>query len=134
MAAGIGTAWLIQVEDDGNPGTYLTIGLQRGGDINFTLDEADITTKSSANWHEGIPSIRNWSMSGEGVVDQANTVQDELEEMFINRVQKNVRLLTANGVTYTGKATLTDFSRSIPHDGEVTLSFTLQGSGALTKV
>jgi len=134
MAAGSGFGWVLQVEDDANPGTYLTIGGKRNVDMARTLGTADTTSQDSNNNEEHVPTIKSTTFDFSGVIDEANNVQDELEEMHDNRVQKNIKFLSAGGGSWTGKATLTEFSISAPHDGEVTLSASLKLTAAVTKV
>ena len=38
-----------------------TLAGGRSDSLTRNSDEADITTKSSGGWHEGLPTLRNWS-------------------------------------------------------------------------
>ena len=111
---------------------YTTVGGQRNATLSMGTDEIDVTDKASSNWHEGLPSIRNWSIEGDGLLVQDDSGLQELEDAFIGGEKIKVQLLTASGKTYTGDAILTDFSYEAPYDDAATASYTLTGSGALT--
>lgn len=134
MAATLGVPWLLQVEDDGNPGTYLTVGGQDGLDLNESLGTADTTTKDSNHWEEHIPAFRRMTAEINGIIDEANNVQDELEEMLINRVQKNIKIISAAGGSWTGKASLTEFTRSAAKEEAVRFTASILFTAAVTKV
>lgn len=134
MPAVSGVDFIVQV----NTGTeaapvWTAVGGQRGATLNMGTDEIDTTSKDSAGWHEGLPSIRNWSLDFDALLIQGDAGLTALENMFMNHTQVQVRLSTPSAATYTGKATLTDFSYEGPHDGEATASGSLTGTGALTK-
>lgn len=112
--------------------TYTTVGGQRNVTLSLGTDEIDVTDKASGNWHEGLPSIRNWSLEGDGLLVQDDAGLQELEDAYMNQEKIKVQLLTASGKTYTGDAILTDFSYEGPYDDAATASYTLTGSGALT--
>lgn len=134
MAATTGVDFLIKV----NTGTtqspvWTSVGGQRGATLSMTTAEADTTNKDSDGWHEGLPTIRSWSISGDGLIIETDTGFGELLDAYINNTQVSVQLATAGTKKYSGLATLTDFSYDAPYDGEATCSYTLTGSGALTK-
>lgn len=134
MPAVSGVDFIVQV----NTGTdaapvWTPVGGQRGATLNMSTDEIDVTSKDSNNWHEGLPSIRNWSLDFDALLIQGDAGLTALENAFMGQTQVQVRLATPSGSTYTGKATLTDFSYEAPYDGEATASGSLTGTGALTK-
>lgn len=133
MAKVSGVSFLVKV----NTGTvatpvYTAVGGQRNATLSMGTDEIDLTDKASSNWHEGLPSVRNWSIEGDGLLVQDDAGLQELEDAFIGGEMLKVQLLTASGKTYTGDAILTDFSYEAPYDDAATASYTLTGSGALT--
>lgn len=134
MPAVSGVSFIVQV----NTGTdaapvWTAVGGQREATLNMSTDEIDTTSKDSQGWHEGLPSLRNWSLDFDALLIQGDAGLEALENAFMNQTQVQVRLATPSGATYTGKATLTDFSYEAPYDGEATASGSLTGTGALTK-
>jgi len=57
MAGVSGVTFLIQVNTgtETSP-TWTAVGGQRGATLNRSVDEADVTSKDSLGWHEGLPS------------------------------------------------------------------------------
>ncbi len=134
MPAVTGISFLVYVNTgtDASP-VWTVVAGQRGANLNMSLDEADTTSKDSSGWHEGLPTIRSWSIDFDALLIQGDAGLTALENMFMNKSQVKIQLQTPAASTYTGKATLTDFSYDAPHDGEATASGSLTGTGALTK-
>ena len=134
MSAVTGVDFLIQV----NTGTeaapvWTTVAGQQNATLNREVDDADITSKDSNGWYEGLPTIRNWSIDFDGLIVESDTGYQALEDAYMNNEILQVQLLTPAGNKYTGKAYLTDFPIEAPYDDAATYSGTLQGTGPLTK-
>lgn len=132
MAAVSGVSYLFQVNTgtDATP-VYTTMAGGRGATLTLDVDEIDVTSKDSSSWHEGLPSIRSWSMDFEGLLLEDQNTYDKVREMYINNVQLKVQLLTPASKTFTGKATLTTLAIEGPHDDALTISGTVRGTAAL---
>lgn len=127
-----GVTFLLEV----NTGTdavpvYTAAAGGRNATLNLSVDEIDITSKDSNNWHEGLPSIRSWSIDFDELFVENDNGLVVIQNMYFNNVQLKVRCKTPLLKTFSGKVTLTDFSLEGPYDGEMTVSGTLQGTGAL---
>lgn len=105
---------------------------QRGGSLKRSTAEADLTTKDSNNWHEGAPTIRSWSLDGDGLIIENDTGYGALKTAWANNEKVQVKLETPDGNTEIGMATITDFSGDFPYDAESTYTVSLVGSGSLT--
>lgn len=134
MPAVTGVSFLtyINTGTDASPVWTLIAG-QRGATLNMSIDEADTTSKDSSGWHEGLPTIRNWSIDFDALIIEGDAGLTAVENMFINKTQVKIELRTPAASKYTGKATLTDLSYDTPHDAEATCSGTFTGTGSLTK-
>lgn len=113
--------------------TWTLVAGQRNATLTMSTDEVDITSKNSNGWHEGLPSIRSWSIEFDALLIEDDDGLAAIEDAFMNGTQVQVQIVTPAGNKYDGNATLTDFSYEGPYDGEATASGTLTGSGALTK-
>lgn len=113
--------------------TYTKVAGQRGGSLKRTTGEADMTTKDSNNWHEGKPTIRSWSIDGDGLIIENDTGYSAIKTAWLANEQVQVQMVTADGHTNTGMATITDFSDDVPYDAEATYTIALAGSGALVE-
>jgi len=127
-----GVTFLIQVNTGTETTTWTAVGGQRGATLNRSVDEADVTSKESLGWHEGLPTIKNWSIDFDGLVIEDNTAYKRLETAYMNNEVLQVQVITPAGNKYSGKAFLTDFSIDAPYDDAMTYSGTLQGTGSLT--
>lgn len=65
-AAKLGLGSLLRVDPAGGS-TYQTVVNQTNGVLNINLGTSDITTKSSSQWMEFLPSIRSWDGTIEGI-------------------------------------------------------------------
>lgn len=134
MPAVSGVDFIVKV----NTGTeaspvWTAVAGQRNATLNMGMEEIDITSKDSQGWHEGLPGVRNWSIDFDGLIIEDDAGLSALEDAYMNKAQVEVQLVTPAGYTYSGKATLTDFSYDTPYEGEATADGTLTGTGALTK-
>ena len=134
MPAVTGVDFLIQVNTgtEATP-TWTTVAGQQNATLNREVDEADITSKDSDGWYEGLPTIRNWSIDFDGLIVEDDTGYKALEDAYMNNEILQVQIVTPVGNKYTGKAYLTDFPIEAPYDDAATYSGTLQGTGPLTK-
>lgn len=134
MSAVTGVDFLIKVNTgtEGAP-VWTVVAGQRDATLSMGTDEVDITSKDSGGWHEGIPSVRNWSIDFDALLIEGDAGLSALEDAYMSKTQVQVQLATPANNTYTGKATLTDFSYAAPYEGEATASGSLTGTGALTK-
>ena len=129
--ADTGLTFLLSVDEGG--AVYNTLGGQRSTGFERTTDEADATDKDSGEWHEGIPTTRNWVFNADGVLEEGDTAYGDLEDAWMNNVQISVRITTPGGSTYTGTATVTQLNLDGPYDDVLSYSVTLQGTAALVK-
>lgn len=133
MPAVTGINFLLQIEDSGNPGTYIDLGGQRNATLNTSMNIADSTNKTSGGWSENLPTFRSWSITFDSLFITADAQMLELRNAYLNNTQLNVRLNDSVSVeTYTGLASISDLSIDGPFDDVMILAGTLTGSGALT--
>jgi TP901-1 family phage major tail protein len=132
MAAISGVSFLFQpnVGTDAVP-SYATMAGGRGATLTMDVDEIDVTCKDSNLWHEGLPSTRKWSLDFKGLLLEDQYTYDVVRNCFLNQLQLRVRMLTPGGKSFTGKATLKNFSIDGPHDDAMSISGSFQGTGAL---
>jgi len=132
MPAVTGVTFVIQV----NTGTetapeWKSVAGQRGANLNRSVDEADLTSKDSLGWHEGAPTIKNWSIDFDGLVVEDDEAYKLLEAAYMESEILQVQVTTPAGNKYSGKAFLTDFPIDAPYDDAMTYTGTLQGTGPL---
>ena len=104
--------------------------------LDLTNDMLDVTsfTTSAPQWREFITGLSSWTGNISGIFDGASTGQNDLITNSITPVSASVTLemdQTAGG-KFTGSVFLSGFGPAAPIEGEVTVSWDLQGTGALT--
>lgn len=131
MAKKLGTAVLVKVSATASG--HVTVEHQQGGTLTRASSPADVTNKDSAQDAEQINGIFNWEVSFSGVHDETKTGQEIMRDRWENKANVFVELVETGGAkTHSGQGQVTDWSLDIPHDGAVTYSGTIQGSGGLT--
>lgn len=130
-----GISFLVRVNTgtEGSP-VWTVVGGQRGGTLNRSATPVNLGSKDTAGWPALVPGEREWSIDFDGLVIEGNAGYTLLENAYLNNTRVQVQLVTPTNVRYQGFAILTDFPIEAPYDGEATLSGTLQGASALTRV
>ena len=112
---------------------------QTSASAEITKDTIEVTCKDSV-WKTYIEGERSWSMPFEAIKDEAaSSVQAEIiENILTTGGELDVALVYAPAGAivsgWSGKAILSGVSISTPKNEAPTLSGTLQGTGALTKM
>ena len=112
------------------------ITCQTNAELTVTNATRETTCKDSGQWKEFLYGQTEWSMSGEALFSYDATYGGE--EIFnIAAAQTLVTATMGTGVSgdnaWEGEALVTEWSISSPGMNEnVTVSFSLQGTGALT--
>lgn len=112
---------------------WTVVAGQRSATLKMTTESINVTSKTNYGWADTIPSVRSWSIEGEGLIEIGDAGFEVLENAFFNRKQVTCQIAMPSGLNYKGLSTLKDFSYNMNHDSEATASFTLEGSGALEK-
>ena len=104
--------------------------LSHGADI---LDDTELAT--NAGYRSKIYGLLDWSVSGECQWVASQTALDAVRNAMINRSTLYVQYLPDGtlGNGFEGQVRVESFDFSSPVDGAVTVSTTLQGTGALTQ-
>jgi hypothetical protein len=133
MAVEGGRKVKIAVDTDGTGGsgaTWVVIGMQRGGGSGRTSETADATNKDNEPWSEFIVTRIGWTVSADGVLDDADTALGYLRTQWKAgdpawiQIQKGA---LTGGQDEEGQVVITDLSEDYP-DGDV-VSFTFEGQG-----
>lgn len=115
------------------------VGGQTGASLARGSDTIEATSKDSEGWVESIAGYKNWSVDCEGFLILGDNGQAALETAYEDGMAVDVEIRigetgNVNGITYKGKALITDLSNEFPQDDAVTYSLTLEGTGALSRV
>lgn len=132
-SATVGKDYLLYV----NTGTatepvWTLIGGQRGSSLSRSADSIDTSHKTSGGWKSSLAGLRGWSIDLDGLVLLNDTGIEALETAFNAGKQVNVKFEYPDGKYRSGWAAITDLSIETPHDGEASLSGTIEGNGALS--
>ena len=121
---------------DGASGTATTaLGSLRTWSIDSSANIQTVDTASMGNfddWTESYTLSRSWSASFAGLWDAADELADNIQ------VGMNAAIILypdagSTGITYSGSGVIDSVTVNASYDGMVEISFSLQGSGALTR-
>ena len=105
-------------------------------ECNIDAETIDVTTMESAGWAEFLHGVKNWTMSGSGIVDFGATEGfDEMADDIIAGASVSVEFTTTQtgDTKFSGSAFFTNVKIGAETEGKCTFSFSLQGTGVLTK-
>lgn len=123
---------LIQVEDTVTPGTFITVGGQRGATLSENVENFETTNKGSNGYKEYEYGFGDWKISCDGVYITADAGYKALVTAMRNKTKVNVQWSEGGTATYTGSALVLSRDLEGPYDGESTYKLELQGTGAPT--
>ncbi len=132
-SATVGKDYLLSI----NTGTVETpvwtlIGGQRGSSLSRSADSIDTSHKTSGGWKSSKAGLRGWSIDLDGLVMINDDGVDALETAFSTGIEVHLKFEYPNKQYRSGWASITDLSIETPHDGEASLSGTLEGNGPLS--
>jgi len=114
------------------------IAVANSTNVSLTVNNAviDITNKDSAGWREILAGLREWSMSGDCVVDFSDTKgPDDVFSLINGRTAVTVKYKnsTSGEKYYTGSGYITSFTLNHGTEESPTYSFEIQGTSTLTE-
>jgi len=120
-----------------NTGSYaVPVQTAVGDEISCTLDISvaiiDTTNKDSGGWKEGLASIKTWTTGGTANYDEGDAAQVKIEADVLAGTLSKVEVKTLHSKKFYGDVNLTSYGFSAAHDGIVTLSYALEGTGELS--
>jgi len=105
-------------------------------DVNASSSPRDVTTKDSGGWKKVLYGLKEWSISGDGLVALDDSFGHlDLGGFLIAGTAVTVRYTTdtTGDEYYTGAAIVDSVSISSPANETPTYTFNLTGNGPLTK-
>lgn len=124
-----GSLFLVYIED-------VAVAHATSHRLNVTMATRNATTKDNAGWGVKLSGLREWSVSGEGLLAlDAIYGASELFTVMTNRTVCTVKFSTevSGDEFWGGEAVLTSFQLDAPMEENGTYSFTFEGAGALTQ-
>jgi TP901-1 family phage major tail protein len=131
--AAVGKDFLLYV----NTGTvsvpvWTLIGGQRNAPLNQEAEEIDTSHKTSGGWKTSEVGLIGWSIDLDGLVLLQDLGIEALRTAFRARKSINIKFEYPDKKYQTGWANVTSFNIEPPHDGEASISGTLNGNGELS--
>lgn len=106
------------------------IGGQSGATLNRSMNVIETTDKTSNGWVTKIGGTKEWSIELEAFMVMGDAGFTAMNKAFKDRAEVDVEM-AVGGITYKGKALVSDFPIEAPQDDAVTFSITLEGTGEL---
>jgi len=111
---------------------YQKVGGQKDASFDRGLSTVDVTDKDSGGVEEHLTGFTNWSIGFEAFLIEDDDYWLDVETSHEDRTQLLYQIITP-AHTYTGKATVESLSMTGPLTEAGVVSFTLKGTGVLTK-
>lgn len=133
-----GTAYVIKISTDAGVSFDLVAQCIQAS-LTSNMETRDTTTKDSAGWRELGEGLRSWSLSGNGLVvysvSAGSLAMDDLFDIYSGRTKALFQFTTANtgDFEYEGSGYITELTQEAGTEDNVTYSFSIEGSGVLTK-
>ncbi len=127
---------LLYIATDGTQSspTWTLIGGQRGDDLTQEGEEIDASHKTSGGWKVKLQGLKEWSIDLESVFIMNDTGVAALQSAFRSGTECYFKYEYANGSYQTGYGSIVNFNVKAPHDGVVTVTGKIVGSGAISEV
>jgi TP901-1 family phage major tail protein len=104
-------------------------------DASFNLngETIEVTTFESAGWKERISGLKDFAMSLSGFYEKDDALgQGALKDALLNGTSIPVDYLVDGAAGFRGDYLVTSFETGASASGEVTASYSLESTGALT--
>ena len=127
---------LIQFSTDGV--TYSEVGRCTSASLSLSMETRDTSNKDSAGWRELLEGQKSWSLSGDGLVTYNITGADGYSDLW-GYLTGRTKLYVKFGSTstdekyYSGQGYLTSLDQEAGMEDSVSMSFSFEGTGALTE-
>ena len=137
MARISGRTSVIQIEDSPGSGTFSTIGSLRNNSLTINNRPVDVSNKDTTlgftAW-DTASSIKEVTISGEGIVDDTSTAYDlaKTTSLSADPSAKFRYLEGTGGGTFEGDFVIDSVSQEAPHDGPVTYQIALRNKLDIT--
>lgn len=132
------TNYVLKISTDGGT-TFNALAELQNATLSTSMETRDTTTKDSAGWRELGEGLRQWSMTGSGLVVFAPSgsmlAPDDVFTLLGNRTKVTLQFTTANTGDYEweGDAYVTELSLEGGTEDNLTFSVTFEGTGPLTQ-
>lgn len=124
---------LLYIEEDS---TFVEVACGRTCTLTLTSTFINITNPDVYEWTKRIPDIKNWSISGEGLIDLSKVASSpRLSEYIIEGQRVRIKFTVGSGtsfVIYDGYGYLTTITQTGNADDFATYSYQIIGDGKLT--
>jgi TP901-1 family phage major tail protein len=124
-----GSLLLVYIED-------VAVAHATSHSLSVTMASRNATTKDNAGWTSKKAGLREWTVTGEGLVAlDAAYGMSELFTIMTNRTTCTIKFSTEVSADefWGGEAILTSLQCDAPMEENATYSFTFEGDGALTQ-
>lgn len=116
--------WYLNTGTIASP-TWTLISKQKDGNVNFSNNFIDTTTKDNAGWTSSSPSTRDMSTDITCFYDKTDSTHDAIMDAVIAQTLLQFRVVGASGEHWTFQAYV-EASLSAPSDNMVEMSVTFK--------
>lgn len=126
---------LVKVKKDNS---FIAVGGQTGASLSRSAETIDVSDKTSGGWTTSMAGMKSWSVDTDGFVCLGDEAMEKLEDHFEKRIPVELEIRvggteSADGITYTGSAYITDFPLDFAQDSAVTYTLSFAGATPLKR-
>jgi TP901-1 family phage major tail protein len=128
-----GSDFLIQTEDPGSPGSFITVGALKDTSLSVGTDQIDLTDKSNSQYRQilGDASTTTISLTGAGLFTNDANI-NLLQTKAISGSVIKCRLISGKGDIFEGFFYVSSFERNGNYNGAEEFSVTLDSAASIT--
>lgn len=134
MATQAGQNVLIKLEDEANPGAFLTVAGIRAKTISLNAGLVDAThTGSAGGWRELLSGagVKTVKVTGSGVF-RDDACDKRMCDVFLQRLHADWQLIVPDFARFAGPFQISQLTYGGDFDGEATFSITLESAGEVS--
>lgn len=131
-----GAAFILRTEDEGSPGTYLSLGGAVAN--NYSVDNTPIViSDKSSVWQQllAIPANKVCQMEVSGIYDGTGVAMDDIKTwmLSLNDCLVNVQMADGDGLRLVGSMFVSNVAVTGDREDSVKYSMSLSSNGAITE-
>ncbi|PIR33981.1 MAG: phage major tail protein, TP901-1 family [Alphaproteobacteria bacterium CG11_big_fil_rev_8_21_14_0_20_44_7] len=127
-----GSLFLLEIEDENTPETYLTIAGMRENRFEINNSRIDASDMESGKWRELVDNggVSHVTMTGSGIFVDSES-EKQMRQHALNNEIKSYKMRFENGDYLSGNFQITSYARQGNHRGDEVYAVTLESSGAI---
>ena len=135
MAAERGSAFLLKINDGGDPSTFVTVAGLKTTQLSINGDAVAITNKDSGGWRELLSGagVRSVSVAASGIFT-GSSAETQVRTLALSGALQNYELSFESGERMRGEFLVSRLEYAGDFNGERNYTVALESSGQVTSL